>query len=183
MKSKEMLTTMIRHGSSTVFTTVFITIVLAGCDSGLTAEQHFAQAMEFSDQGDFQGMTIELKNALLKDESFFEGRRALGEAYILCRQGTSAGKPPPQQRHGCGNQLGPGKIAAKSVRSHPGPDQKARHPGGRYHCANISRESRDRPDEAGTCQSQTIGSSQTVSREHRGIPGACNDRLATTGLR
>ncbi len=48
--------------------------------------------MEFSDQGDFQGMTIELKNALLKDESFFEGRRALGEAYILSGDGNSAAK-------------------------------------------------------------------------------------------
>ena len=32
------------------------------------------------------------KNALLKDESFFEGRRALGEAYILSGDGNSAAK-------------------------------------------------------------------------------------------
>ena len=71
---------------------VFTASLLAGCDSGPSAEEFLAKAKTAQDKGDISTAVIELKNALQSNPDLGEARWRLGFLYIETGQGAAAQK-------------------------------------------------------------------------------------------
>ena len=65
---------------------------LAGCDDGLSAQEHYVRATTLHRDGDFPGAILALKSALKLNGKFREARELLGETYVRLGDGASAEK-------------------------------------------------------------------------------------------